>query len=396
MVPDAPRLDPRGFLDDACAAMPRAPYRVLALVILSALIVSAAAAGTGEWYFQHHKTPPGPEVGLGGYVLGGWFAYDSGWYADIAERGYHYTPGLQSSVAFFPLYPLAVRAAQTLVRDVHWAGVLVTLLCGPLAVLLFLRWARTRVDDDTAFQASLLFALYPFSFFLYGVMYSDALFILMVVGAFLLLEKGRLGPAVLLGALATAARPVAPAVVVGLLVRRLEWKRERNERWTLVDLLPVLSALGFVFYMLYLQWRFHEPLAFVKVQEAWGQVPGWRAWLKLSWFKSVFSPESTPDFVLWICIHAALSLGALALVWPTFKKLGWGYGAFCAVMVGIPTVSTKDFMGMGRYLLSAFPLFLTLAWLLRERPRVRRGILAVSTVSLVLLSAAFGLDYYLS
>ncbi|WNG19380.1 hypothetical protein [Cystobacter fuscus] len=376
--------------------MERAPYRALSLVILCAFVACAAAVGAGEWYYQHHRVPPGPETDLLGYVMGGWYAYDSGWYSHIVEHGYFYRRGEQSSVAFFPLYPLVVRAVYWLGLDVHQAGVLVTLLCGPLSVLLFLRWARTRVEPTTAFQAALLLALYPFTFFIYGVMYSDALFILVVVAAFILLEEGRLGPAVVLGALATAARPVAPAVVVGLLARRLEWKRERGLPWTAVDLLPLLSALGFVSFMLYLQWRFQEPLAFAKVQAAWGQVPGWRSWLKVSWFKSVFSPESTPDFVLWICLHAALSLGALALVWPTFKRLGWGYGAFCAVMVGIPVVSTKDFMGMGRYLLSAFPLFLTAAVLLRERPRLRRGILVVSSVSLLLLSTAFGLNYYFS
>jgi uncharacterized membrane protein len=53
-------------------------------------------------------------------------------------------------------------------------------------------------------------------------------------------------------------------------------------------------------------------------------------------------------------------------------------------------------MGMGRYLISAFPLFLTLALLLRDHPRVRHGLLALGAVSLVLLSAAFGLDHYIS
>ena len=376
--------------------MVRAPYRVLALVVLFALLACAAAMAGGEWYYQHHREPPGPEQDVLGYVLGGWWAYDSGWYANIVQEGYFYTPGKQSSVAFFPLYPLAIRAVQTVVPDVHRAGVLVTLLCGPLSVLLFLRWARTRGEPTTAFHAALLFALYPFTFFLYGVLYSDALFILLVVGAFVLLEEDHLVWAVVLGALATAARPVAPAVVVGLLARRLEWKRERGVRWTPLDALPVLSALGFVAFLVFLQWRFHEPLAFAKVQSAWGQSPGWRSWLKHSWFKSVLSPDSTRDFVFFICLHAALSLGALALLWPTFKRLGWGYGAFCAVMVGIPTVSTKDFMGMGRYLLSAFPLFLTLAVLLRERPRLRQGVLVASSVSLLLISTAFGLNYYLS
>ena len=128
----------------------------------------------------------------------------------------------------------------------------------------------------------------------------------------------------------------------------------------------------------------------------WDQAPGWESWLKVHWFHTVFSHGTNGETRLRLLIHALLTVGALALVWPTFRRLGWGYGVFCAALIGIPTVATKDFMGMGRYLISAFPLFLTFALLLREHPRVRQGILAVGAVSLVLLSAAFGLDHYIS
>lgn len=376
--------------------MARSATRTLALVLLAAVLACAVSAGVGAWRF-HHKDPKAPVVRLDEYVVMGWVGWDSSWYMRIAQEGYEYTPGQQSSVAFFPLYPLAIRAVEQLGPNVYQAGVLVTLLCGPLALLLFLRWARTRVEDETtALQASLLLALYPFTFFLYGVMYSDALFLLLVVGAFLLLEKGHLVPAVLLGAVATAARPVAPAVVLGLIARRLEWKRERGQRWSAIDLLPVLSALGFGLYMLYLGERFGAPFAFAETQVGWGQAPGWESWLKVHWLHTVFGHGTNGETRLRLIIHGLLTVGALALVWPTFKRLGWGYGVFCAALVGIPTVATKDFMGMGRYLISAFPLFLTLALLLRERPRVRQALLAVGAVSLVLLSAAFGLDHYIS
>jgi hypothetical protein len=78
------------------------------------------------------------------------------------------------------------------------------------------------------------------------------------------------------------------------------------------------------------------------------------------------------------------------------KRLGWGYGAYVAAMVGMPFLSSKDFMGMGRYLLASFPLFLTLALLLRERPRLRWGVLTTSAVLLVSLAAAYGAGAYVS
>ena len=37
-------------------------------------------------------------------------AWDSGWYFDIARQGYYFNPNGESSIAFFPLYPLLMRA----------------------------------------------------------------------------------------------------------------------------------------------------------------------------------------------------------------------------------------------------------------------------------------------
>jgi Gpi18-like mannosyltransferase len=384
-------------VDDATARMPRSAPRAVALVVLAAAVLCSAAAAAGAWRL-HHKSPEAQSLSAGDYLSMGWVAWDAGWYKLIAEEGYSYTPGTQSPVAFFPLYPLAIRAAMALGASVYDAGIFITLLCGPLAVVLFAAWARTRVDERTALQAGLLLALYPFTFYLYGVMYSDALFVLLVVAAFFLLEKGHLVPAVLLGAIATAARPVAPAVVLGLLVRRLEWKRERGERWTPWDFLPVLSGLGFGLYLLYLQQKFGAPFAFVETQGSpgWEQAPGWRTWLKVYWFQVVFFSDHSAEVVVRYLVQAALTLVALVMVWPTARLLGWGYAVFCLAIIGLPALGTKDFMGMGRYLISAFPLFLTLALLLRERPRLRHGLLAVSGVGLLLLSAAFGLERYIS
>jgi hypothetical protein len=376
--------------------MNRSATRIVALSALGALlvctvVVSVASRLVPEGYSPARQAWPELPPPLG------WARYDSGWYGHIASEGYSYTPGVQSPVAFFPAYPLLLRGLGVLGLDIWLAGVLVTMVCGLLALVLFVHWARTRVDEDTARDAGLLIALYPCAFFLYGAMYSDAFFLLLIVGAFLLLERGQLLPAVLLGAVATAARPVAPALVLGLLARRLEWKRERGQRWSVVDLLPVFAAAGFVLYVLYLWHTFGEPFAFVKVQSApgWDQTPGWRTWVKLRWFQGFSSDMPLGDFFRLVG-HAAVTLGALALVWPTVKRLGWGYGLYSAAIVGLPALSSKDFMGMGRYLLAAFPLFLTLAIMLRERPRLRLGVMAASGTLMVLLAAAYGAAEYVS
>src|SRR5689334_13819326 len=114
-----------------------APASAALLALLVSTVVSALAA---------RLTHPGG-VGAarfawpGAFWLQGRVQYDGGWYAHIAQHGYQYTPGVQSPVAFFPGYPLLVRAVMALGPDVFLSGVLVSAACGLAAVLLFTRWA---------------------------------------------------------------------------------------------------------------------------------------------------------------------------------------------------------------------------------------------------------------
>lgn len=381
---------------NATAAPPKGPHadgrtgsadRSVLRAALIAAACCAVAATLGAWRWGE-----GP-LTFSGVVM----HWDAFWYERIARGGYAYTPGQQSPVAFFPLFPLVLRGLGALGVPLAVAGFAVSVVCGVAAIALFNRWARTLAPEGAARDAGTLLALYPFALYLYGVMYSDALFLLLIVGAFLQLERGRLWPAILLGALATAARPVAPALVLGMLARRLEWKRQRHERWTLADLAPVLAAAGFVVYVLYLWARFDAPFAFVETQASpgWDQRPGWQTWLKLTWFEIMF-PRVAPAVAVRLGGHALLTLLALAGVWPTVKKLGWGYGLFVLAIVGMPALSSKDFMGMGRYVLAGFPLFLTLALLVRERPRLRTTVQVVSACTLIGVAVAYGAGAYVA
>lgn len=322
--------------------------------------------------------------------------WDAGWYGEIAANGYWLHPGQQSPVAFFPLYALLIRALTWVGLNRWVAGALISLTCALVALVLFRRWAELLRGPNAA-TATWALALYPFCVYLYGVLYSDALFLVLAVAAFLALEEDRPVLAALLGAFAAATRPVAPALVLGLLARSLERRRATGQPWRLLDFVPALAGLGLVAYMAFLLSQFGDPLAFAHVQGApgWDQPPGWEAWLKLSWFHTMF-PKVAPLVALRLGGHALATLGALALVVPTFKRLGWGYGTYCLVAVGLPAVSSKDFQGLGRYIIAAFPLFLVWAMTLDARPRLRLAWLVGSALVLAFCAVALGTGGYVS
>ena len=327
--------------------------------------------------------------------------WDAGWYVNIAKNGYWYRgPTEQSPVAYFPLYALAIRAMAFLGFNRYVGGELVSLACGLGAVLIFFAWEkrlRQRLALPPGSSGGLLLALYPFAFYLYGVMYADGLALLLTIGAFLALEEDHPVLATGLGALATACRLIAPALVIGLLVRSLELRRRAGARIRLIDLLPALAGLGFVAYLCFLQLNFDDAFAFAHVQAApgWDQTPGWHTWLKVSFFQTLF-PRVAPMVAVCLVGHALATLGALALCVPTWRRLGVGYGTYCFIAVALPALSSKDFHSLGRYVIAAFPLFLVGGLLLESRPRLRWVWLSASAATMLALAFAFGGGEYVA
>ena len=349
-----------------------------------------------------HRWPDHPVI----ETLARW---DTGWYFHIAEDGYFYDgPGKQSAVAFFPAYPAATRLLAVVVRDTIVAGVLVTLASAVAAFWLFFRWTATKLGRDVAWIATVLLALYPFSYFLFGAVYSDALFLLSALAAFTLLERDQPVLAGVAGMVACAGRPVGLAVLVGLAAVAVQRRgvslrprapggnRLRALRWR--DAGVLLAGLGFVAYIAYLAWRFDAPLAFAKVQTA----EGWNRQISLDMILKVDFYRRWRDFgitlvTVVLTFQALLSIAALALVPAVWRRFGWGYAVYVVAVLGLPLATSSDFLAIGRYLLPAFPVFAVAGELLARRPRPQvAGVLAVNAALLVWLTTLFARWFLLS
>ncbi|MFN8038481.1 MAG: hypothetical protein U0Q07_04630 [Acidimicrobiales bacterium] len=387
----------------------------------------------------------GPGRFPGDAVLDGWLRFDGNWYRIIAADGYSYTPGQQSPVAFFPGYPLAVRAASWVVGDPVVAGVVVSVLCGLAVACLFWRWSLRRADPPVARIALALLLLWPYAWYLYGAVYGDALFLVAVLVAFVLVERGHPVLAGLAGAVATATRPVGLAVVVGLVAIVLEqrgvvrlaaldrWRTARaaaagrpsglrllapDRRGPLRpgDAGVLLSLGGLAAWSAYLWSRWGDPFLFATVQGSpgWDQAAGPHTWFKVTWFQQgknlpgwlaeAWTSSGPGADQAWtkavyaggVLLQGLLVLGAIALVPVILRRLGWGYALYTLAVVGIPLIGSKDFQGTGRYLLAAFPCFVVLADLLAGRRRLRATVLVVSALLLVLWTSAFARGSYVA
>ena len=342
----------------------------------------------------------------GEWFWDGWVRYDAGWYSIIADQGYSYTPGAQSPVAFFPGYPMLVRAFGGVFDNTQLAGIFITVVCGAAALVAFYAWCRDRLDPAAATTAVLCLALYPYAYYLYGAMYGDALFLLCALLAFLAFERDHLLLAGLAGAAATATRLVGVAVVVALVVGVLErrravtWEKDDRPRLHLArlhrgDAWVLLSVSGLVGWSLYLWSRFGDPLLFSTVQESWGQQSGPSTWFKRDFFGALLH-RGDQFYTHGLVIQALFGLLVVAAIPAVVRRFGWRYGAYVGVLVLVPAVGSQDFQGLGRYLLGAFPAFAVAGSLLAERPAARRWVLPLSALVLIVYAGMFANGRYLA
>jgi hypothetical protein len=338
-----------------------------------------------------------------------WSHWDGEHYAALAANGYLQEPE-HVSPAFFPLYPLLMRSFAELfggpvskVALSLW-GPLVSLLFLPLALYFVYRIAEDGWGVEAARGAVLALAFFPTAFFLNSA-YTESVFLALSAGSIWAARVRRdLLLACVLAGLAGATRNVGVFLVAPLFI---EWLRDaRYYRWRGVYL--ALAPSGLIVYAVYLWWRFGDPLLFYTDQGKWGrQAAGPLATAGRVWEAAVEGSARLLDPRLW----ADPSLGNLAnhlegannlynLVFFVFagvvlisglRDLPIDLSVYAFLLVAPATLfgtTASPLMGTPRYVLVAFPLFIVLGLLYRNRP-VFVGWLVLSTAASLVFCALF-------
>jgi hypothetical protein len=322
-------------------------------------------------------------------------AWDSGWYFDIASRGYYFNPDGQSSVAFFPLFPMLMRGAawpfgQT--DQAIWAaGILISCATFFLALVTLHRLTEKIFGDrETARRAVFYLAVFPFSLFFTRV-YAESVFLLTSLLAVSRACDGQWRRAGLWGALAALARPNGILIGVPLVLMALGGRpAPRALIGRLAALLPVPLALAG--YSAYVYSLSGDPLGWLSSQAHWGYSLGHPPWQQLArmidrlvkyGFYDYFFVSPMAPFRLF---HGVTALIFLALTPAIFKRLGVAMGAYVLVSLLIP-LSANALEGVGRYSAVLFPAFMLVGSV--ESRRLHEAILIGASLFLAFFVCLF-------
>ncbi|MBE0689203.1 MAG: hypothetical protein IH587_03665, partial [Anaerolineae bacterium] len=176
-------------------------------------------------------------------------SWDSEFYLSIGTVGYDdpdvrlvQTPKGEFSMnyAFFPFYPLAIRAVRapltlfglTPIGASTLAGVLISLIGTLAAMIALYDITRDELDERGGVRTAFYLLIFPTSFFLAQV-YAEGLFIGLAFGSLALLRRDRMLPAAVLAALATWTRSIGVVLVIPLVLSWLgliDWRSFKLRR----------------------------------------------------------------------------------------------------------------------------------------------------------------------
>ena len=382
------------------------------IVGLSTYLISSTLVLLAAWFGMNFVKPTAlvvqPDYDFW-YALDRW---DGTYYRDIARDGYHYKEGTQGVAAFFPAYPLLIRAGVVLTggRIEIVAVVLAHLLLAASFVLLH-AYARARFTNARiATLAVLSFAILPTTVF-FRLGYSESLFFFLVLLFLIGLERGWswIVLALIAGAASGARAPgvaLVPVVLIELWHRHPAIRRFLP-RALVATLLACWGLLAFVVY----QWQaFGEPFAFAKIQKNWGVVEGTfqETLIPLATYEPAWGSYDPGSPRYWIRAdfhgHGPFSLQFLNPVYYTATLLLVLYGAWRRVLNGrelilslallaIPYLTkgyTSSMASFGRFAAVVVPIYLVFGWLLARAPAWVVGlIVAVCTFLLSIYAMMF-------
>jgi hypothetical protein len=317
-----------------------------------------------------------------------WSHWDGEHYVTLAMGGY-LNPPENVSPAFFPLYPLLMRSFAELfggplsTEALSVWGPLISLLFLPFAFYFIYQIALDSFGEPVARATILILAFFPTTFFL-NAAYTESVFLALSAGSIWAIRVRKdLLLACSLAALAAATRNVGIFLMVPLLI---EWIKDIERcRWRGIYLL--VAPGGLVAYMGYLWLRFGDPLLFYSAQESWGrQATGPIDTASRAWWTAVegagrlFDPGLWADpsvgyvanqlagasnsFNLAFFVFAVVVLLAGSRYLPPSLTI---YGLLLVAPATLFGTPGSPLMGTPRYVLVAFPIFIGLAILLKNR-----------------------------
>jgi len=329
--------------------------------------------------------------------------YDSGWYFYIAQHGYSYNGNdlVQQPVAFYPLYPILIKALTVIGFSYAAAAVLIPNIAIIAAIIMLTKLISGLYDGETALISVALLSFFPASLF-FSAAYTESLAFLFIVCFFFYLIRSRFVVAACFAGLCFATRSTGLVLLAPLIweIARRYWRTERRRFFWEGLACVIIATAGLWLYMIYLWIAFRAPFAFMTAQAAWnvGNVFGNPLLLQPFVRAAADARYHVQHAILDLnSFSLALFLVFVAVIIAFRKQMSAPFLFFSAGVLLLPYFTRSGSVGFAsfsRYIMLAFPVFIMMGSFCRRRVWLALVICGISGALLFYSTALFAKWYW--
>lgn len=307
--------------------------------------------------------------------------WDGRHFLTIAKNGY--TEFFQ--YAFFPLYPLLIKASNFFIQDLLFVAILIS-LSGTLAgVIILKKLVKLYFKEEIANSTVWFLLCFPTAFF-FLVAYSEGLFFFLTVLSFYAFKKSNFALSSAAAILASMTRLAGLAIVVAILFEVFS-KGVNRRNWIIF-----LSPIGIVGYCIILYYQAGDPLAFVTAERNWQRtlsIPG------LSFIESIKKLSDPTFFILNMSafFDFVAAIFGLGMMLRSFRFLPKVFSVYGLISVLLP-IMTSNLMSTSRFLLPIFPIFILIS--LNKNQYLTFGYQIISLMLLSVFTVLFLNGYWVA
>jgi hypothetical protein len=249
-----------------------------------------------------------------------------------------------------------MRLLGLAVGDLFNAGLIISNICLIISCFYIYNLVKLDNDQEVAKNSIKYLFLFPTAFILSGV-FSESLFLMLVLMCFYYSKKQVWLFVGLLGFLISLTRPIGFLTFIPILYEYLKSKDFKLNKIKLNIAYLSLFPIGLLVFSLYNYHLTGDFLAFYHAEAAWGRNDG----NPIQTLISAFSNRFYDSLFL-----AVFTIIPLMMVTIFYKKIGFSYWIYSVISICVP-VLTGSLQSSPRYALIVFPLFIILAKLSSDK-----------------------------
>jgi Mannosyltransferase (PIG-V) len=316
---------------------------------------------------------------------------DANWFLRLATTGYQ---GNAQSPAFFPGYPLAIRALDPLVGSHPLLAATLLSNLSLVGALVFLYSLTAQEFSESIARTTIAcVAVFPTAFFFLAP-YSESQFLLLSVMAFWAARRDRWLLAAIAAAAAGLTRSVGILVIPALAFEAFQQWREEGRSLAPRIGAAIAGAIGPLSYFLYWQFKSASFMAPVSAQA------GWERTFELPWMTVARAVNDSASlqatmhgyWIIDVLVTGAIVIPAVLgarLLRPSYIIYAWS----SLVLPLLKPYPPRPLLSDPRFVLVVFPAFWVLAaW--TDRGKLPRALVLASFAAALGLLCILFINWY--